>query len=287
MRAHRFDDNPIIRPHMDKRMGDNINGPSLIRVPDWVTNPLGRYYLYFAHHQGTYIRLAYADSLAGPWRIHTPGVLELRESLFNAHIASPDVRVQDDRREIRMYFHGARLPEPPHQFTRLAISSDGLHFAVRPEILGEFYWRTFEWAGYHYALCMPGKFYRSKDGLTGFELGPTLFGPNMRHSAVRLDGDTLEVFYSRAGDCPERILLSRIRLGPDWMKWTASEPITVLEPELDYEGTDLSLEASKRGSIHAPARQLRDPCLYEEAGKWYLLYAVAGERGIAIAELTS
>ncbi|MBI3972242.1 MAG: hypothetical protein HY332_13225, partial [Chloroflexi bacterium] len=61
MTVHRFPTNPIIRPHMDGRMGDNINGPSLIRVPDWVDDPLGRYYLYFAHHRGTYIRLAYAD----------------------------------------------------------------------------------------------------------------------------------------------------------------------------------------------------------------------------------
>lgn len=27
------------------RDGENINGPSLIRVPAWVKNPLGRYYL--------------------------------------------------------------------------------------------------------------------------------------------------------------------------------------------------------------------------------------------------
>ena len=49
MRVERFVDNPIIDPHMDGRMGGNINGPSLIRVPDWLADPLGRYYLYFAH----------------------------------------------------------------------------------------------------------------------------------------------------------------------------------------------------------------------------------------------
>ena len=55
--------NPIIRPHMDARMGANVQGPSLIRVPDWVKNPLGRYYLYFADHKGSYIRLAVADAV--------------------------------------------------------------------------------------------------------------------------------------------------------------------------------------------------------------------------------
>src|SRR4051812_7574045 len=80
MQVRRFPENPIIRPNMDARMGDNINGPSLIRIPDWIEQPLGRYYLYFAHHDGRYIRLAYADDLHGPWQTHEPGVLPLAAS---------------------------------------------------------------------------------------------------------------------------------------------------------------------------------------------------------------
>src|ERR1044071_4584691 len=76
----RFDENPMIRPQMlPGTDGNNINGPSLIRVPDWVTNRLGKYYLYFAHHNGKYIRLAYADHLEGPWKIYKPGVLPLTD----------------------------------------------------------------------------------------------------------------------------------------------------------------------------------------------------------------
>ena len=73
---------PIITPDMDDRMGGNIQGPSLIKVPDWVDNPLGKYYLYFADHRGTYIRMAYADEVTGPWTIHTPGTLKLEDSFF-------------------------------------------------------------------------------------------------------------------------------------------------------------------------------------------------------------
>lgn len=270
---------------MNRRMGSNINGPSLIRVPDWIPDPLGRYYLYFAHHQGTYIRLAYSDSLEGPWAIHAPGVLDLKESHFDHHIASPDVRVMDDRQEIWMYYHGCCLPEPPRQVERMAISKDGLRFTARREVLGTSYWRTFEWDGCCYALAMPGKFYRSRDGLTDFEEGPTLFTPGMRHSAVKLDGDMLNVFYTNAGDCPERILLSRIRLTPDWMQWENSEPATILEPEKDYEGAELPLVPSVRGAALEPVHQLRDPCIFEEEAKTYLLYSVAGEHGIAVAEL--
>jgi hypothetical protein len=85
---------------MDERMGDNINGPSLIRVTEWVQNPLDKYYLYFAHHQGTNIRTAFADKLEGSWQLYGPGVLDLADSLFNDHIASPDVHVFGNRNEV-------------------------------------------------------------------------------------------------------------------------------------------------------------------------------------------
>ena len=84
VRVERLLDGPIITPDMDGRMGSNIAGPSLIRVPDWVDDPLGRYYLYFADHRGTYIRLAYADDLAGPWTMHEPGTLRIEQSHFPA-----------------------------------------------------------------------------------------------------------------------------------------------------------------------------------------------------------
>ena len=274
----RFTTNPIITPNMDARMGDNINGPSLIRVPDWLRDPLGRYYLYFAHHHGSYIRLAYADDLAGPWQTHEPGVLDLADSHFQRHIASPDVHVDDEQRRIRMYYHGVT---DAGQKSRLAISPDGLRFTARPEILGTSYFRVFEWRNRHFALAMPGQLYRSEDGLGRFEPGPTLFTENMRHSALRLAGDTLSVFYSNAFDCPESILVSNVELNEDWESWQESRLEMVLGPEHEYEGADLELAPSKRGAAKTRARQLRDPCIFEEDGQTYLFYSVAGEHGIA------
>ena len=282
MKIRRFEKNPIIVPEMDESMGSNINGPSLIKVPDWVEAPLGRYYLYFAHHQGEYIRLAYADDLAGPWKTHPRGVMRLDETGYRGHVASPDVHVDEAERRFRMYFHGCI---EHGQRTSVALSTDGLAFQPKAEILGNSYFRVFFWRGYHYALVMPGEFRRSRDGITGFEPGPTLFTEHMRHCALRLRGNTLEVFFSNAYDRPERILCSTIDISGDWMDWQAAEPVTVLEPETDYEGADLPLEPSKRGSVHVRARQLRDPCIYEENGRTYLLHTVAGEHGIAIAEI--
>ena len=53
---------PDMLPNQD---GNNINGASLIKVPDWIENPLGKYYLYFAHHAGKYIRMAYSNNADG------------------------------------------------------------------------------------------------------------------------------------------------------------------------------------------------------------------------------
>ena len=290
VRVHRSPFNPIIRPRMDERMGDNVNGPSLIRAPAWVERPLGRYYLYFGHHDGEYIRLACADDLAGPWRTHAPGVLPLADTGFAGHVSSPDVHVDAERREVRLYFHGSDWPadrSPPgsEQHTRVALSRDGLHFDVLPENLGLPYFRAFRWNESWYALAMPGVPYRSRDGLTPFEERPAIFDTTQRHTAVRLRGDVLEVFYTNAGDRPERILRATVRLFADWQRWHAGPPEVVLEPETEYEGADLPLEQSRRGAANTRVRQLRDPAIYQEAGRTHLLYAVAGESGIAIAEL--
>ncbi len=228
-RIDRLDNNPIITPEMlPGNDGENINGPSLIRVPSWVQNPLGRYYLYFAHHVGSYIRLAYADDLAGPWQVHKPGTLRLADTVCNdihetewagyKHLASPDVLLDSEAQEIRMYFHcpayisGPRDSDDSYsQVTFVATSKNGINFDAGREPLGNSYFRVFRWDDAFYALGMPGVFYRSDDGLHGFVEGPTLFTKDMRHSAVKVQGDTLNVFYSVVGENPERILLSRIR----------------------------------------------------------------------------
>jgi hypothetical protein len=38
-------------------------------------------------------------------------------------------------------------------------------------------------------------------------------------------------------------------------------------------------------AAYGQVNQLRDPAIFEEDGRTYLLYAVAGESGIAIAEI--
>ena len=283
MNVKRFDCNPIIHLEMSPSLDGNINGPSLIKAPEWLSDPLGEYYLYFAHHAGSFIRLAYADNLVGPWSIYEPGTLRIEQSHCYNHVASPDVHVDDEKREIRMYYHGWVADRV--QKSKVAVSRDGLNFEASPKNLGQPYFRVFQWQGYHYAVGMPGVFYRSKDGLSGFEEGPTLFPSNMRHTALDVDGNTLKVFYTNAADSPERIFLSTIDINGDWSRWKASEPVLVLEPETGYEGAELPAAPSSRGLVLEKVRQLRDPGIFKEGNETYLLYSVAGEQGIAIARL--
>lgn len=309
--VQRVVDRPIIHAGLDPSIGTNIQGPSLIRTPDWLPNRLGRYYLYFADHKGSYIRLAHADSLEGPWSIHVPGSLHLPESNFLTkrppvpegrspvppregvpspadsavipHIASPDVHVRDDRREIVMYLHG--LEGPSYQRSRVAVSPDGINFTASREIIGRSYIRAFRRDGWWYMMAMPGIFYRSRDGMPPLEEGPTLFEPDMRHAAVHLHGSTLFVFWSRAGDTPEHILVSTVDVSGDWSGWRNSAERSLLKPERSWEGADLPLEPSVRDAVNVRVNQLRDPAIYAEDDRVYLLYAIAGEAGIGLARL--
>jgi hypothetical protein len=318
MRTDRLIDRPIISPDLHPTIGVNIQGPSMIRVPDWIGNRLAQYYLYFADHKGSYIRLAYADHPAGPWTIHPPGSLHLAQSrflteppiaspeqvaLFEArlkergtpishdtlseittpHIASPDVHVDAVGRRIIMYFHG--LEDVATQVSRVAISANGIDFEAQPEILGPSYLRIFAHHDLTYALAMPGQFFRSKEGRHGSEPGPVLFNANMRHSAVLKCGNELLVFWTQVGEAPERILCSRIDISGDWHGWKESSPVEVLRPERRWEGADAPVIPSVRSTAYGHVNQLRDPAIFEEDGHIYLLYAVAGESGIAIAEI--
>jgi len=156
--------------------GENINGPSMIRIPDWIplenrTDSSAVYYLYFAHHQGNYLRMAWSDDLLGPWHLYrtgsgfetgSRGVLDLggddKIELGNGisvhkHIASPDAHVDDSNKQIVMYFHGPTV-EPGGQRTFVSTSPDGLSFqdSILPVVLGGSYFKVFEYKDTLYSV---------------------------------------------------------------------------------------------------------------------------------------
>lgn len=313
MEVVRLSDGPIIRPDMDERLGTNVNGPSLIRVPDWLDDPLGRYYLYFAHHQGQFIRMAYANRIEGPYTVFSPGVLSIEDAPFSHHIASPDVHVDEAARKIVMHYHGCRPtgenPFPHGQLTCYAESADGLNFSSDTTYLAQPYLRTFYRGGWYYGLSggFRRHFSRSRDRRRPFEVGPVLeiegedftdFSTydrddpdarpvyRTRHVCFHLRGDDLDVYYSCVGDRPERIKRTTVDLSGDWEDWRGCEPTEALQSERDWEGANEPLVRSEGGSKHQPVHELRDPYVHEEDGRGYLFYSVAGEQGIGLAEVT-
>lgn len=321
--VERLGDGPIIYPGLDETLEENIQGPTVIKVPEWIENPLGEYYLYFADHKGSQIKLAYADKIEGPWKIYQEGAINLEDTTFlqeppaltpemeaelpkmaeklgldpdskfahdlaeestTPHIASPEVIVDDTNKQIIMYLHG--LSGVAVQTTRIAFSSDGIHFTqTSNEDLGTSYLRVFSYGDYTYGISMPGQLYRSQNGLTGFEKGNVIFDKNTRHHDIYLDGDTLYVFYTMVGDAPEKIYVATIDVSKPWDQWELSEPSFVMQPEYDWEGADAPVEPSIRSTAYGHVNQLRDPHIFEENGQLYLFYAVAGESGIAVAKI--
>jgi len=297
---------------MDERIGGNINGPSLLRVPDWVERPLGKYYLYFAHHQGQFIRLAYSNDIAGPYTVHSPGVLDIEDTAFSGHIASPDVHVDVEARRIWMHYHGCRPTRDPSplsgQLTCYAESRDGLRFQTDDRYLSGSYLRTVCLGGMWYGFTGGGgrRLLRSDHPREVFEAGPVLEiggetfsnaarlaemgggapGVNRaRHVGLHLRGNDLDIYYSSIGDEPERIKRTMVDVSRDWATWEGSHYEEVLRSEADYEGVGEPLVASGGGASHVPVHQVRDPYIFVEDGEKYLLYSVAGECGIAAARI--
>lgn len=176
--------------------GANINGPSVIRIPDWIparerAAPTARFYMYFAHHAGDYIRLAWAHDIEGPWQLYRTGtgvapgergVLDMggerRIALGNglaitSHIASPDVHVDDAGKRIVMYFHGVTRrdnSDVKEQQTYVATSPTGLHFSTGlvPLPLSRSYLRVFEHNGLLQGLASKA-FYRPRNNAAPWE----------------------------------------------------------------------------------------------------------------------
>jgi hypothetical protein len=258
--ATRLAQNPLITRQSSASLGDDIDGPTVIRVPSWIEHPLGRYYMYFAHHMGTFIRLAYADAITGPWKIYEPGVLDVKDTAmfrpqpdpvenlenFYTHVASPDIRVDDSGKHMVMWFHGwwtegamwpvgepaARAWARDHgygQYTQSAESGDGVRFTVRPAITKTSYLRVFPGTpqgGYFYGMARLGLLLRSRDLLGTFETGANVFrgspyAGRVRHVAMlQRGGDMMYVFFTVIGDAPERVMMSTMNTSNTAGDWS-------------------------------------------------------------------
>ncbi|MCB0308226.1 MAG: hypothetical protein KDD48_02550 [Bdellovibrionales bacterium] len=297
-------------------VGCNVNGPSVIRVPSWLRSQAlkiddkpAKYYLYFAHHSGDYIRLAYAQHICGPWHVYKPGTLHLDQAkAFTDHIASPDVHIDHKNEQILMYFHGPIQRKPESQKTGVAASKNGIDFIASDEILGGSYFRVQELHKSYYALAFGWyyiDFYKSSNPLSNFEKRWTGENklvetheilPGGRHTALYFKDHTGYVFYSKIDeelenygldiDSPERIQLGTFKADPkQYLSWRPTNEQEVIKPLFGWEGADLPVKPSQSGKARVPSHELRDPYLFKDGQKFYLFYSGAGEFSIGAAQI--
>lgn len=300
--ARRIGDGPIIQATMCESLGDNINGPSVVIRPDWTPGP-GRLMMYFAHHKGQHIRLAFADRPEGPWQIHSPGVLPLgatplaqarpdtsqpawaeaagMDGLY-PHLASPDVWIDEPAGQFHMLFHG--LAAHGEQVSYRASSPDGLDWRVEGQPIIETYMRRFSHTGQAFALARLGILLRERADGT-WEHGPKLLEGEVRHVAVMAHGDRLDVLFTRIGDAPERIFHAAVPMDGPWERWHPGPETELLRPIAEWEGAGLPVRPSTAGAVDF-ANELRDPDVFTFEGATYMIYAGGGEAALGVAKLT-
>ncbi len=287
----------LITPQMVNEPGDEyVNGPTVMKVPEWVSKPLGNYYMYFADHRGQYIRMAYSDSLRGPWRVLAGGgVFSIADAEpLSDHIASPDIWVDDSSRKIWLSLHGR--VKKGDQRTILVESLDGLAFNRSADyrerqFSNHPYVRIFEYKGslYTAVLTKKGVEISSGSSITGtFTPVATILtqeNGKIRHIGVGVVGSSLHIYFSRKGDSPERILRATVDMSLAPSEWDAARPVEcVRSPQETWEGVGFPSRPSERGPGNN-LKQLRDPFVYADETHQVLFYSVAGESGIAIADL--
>lgn len=198
--------------------GDNMNGPSLIRIPNWVNNPIGKYYLYFSHHRGRYIRIAYSQNVTGPYSLLSGGAV-INISTPVSHLASPDVHINHPAKTITMYFHTLDKTSIYGQLTQAFISYDGIHFQPHSSDIARYYFRRFQVLRDIFAIApsnmgrdftllhRPGRSesYRVSSNRTFFPLARHVFPHPVRFNAI-------VALYSVLFDAPERIYCSRVNI---------------------------------------------------------------------------
>lgn len=289
----------ISKINLPKVMSDNINGPSCLRTPNFIKNPLGKYLLYFAHHSGEFIRIAYSEDIFTGWKILDHKINNVsKETEFHDHVASPDVYVDNIEKSIYMFFH-SRIKGSRKQQTFLSKSNDGINFAlVKGDLNLPFYFRHVTIGTKTFAVTKGGNLYINmvspvantwralnnvNTGKSNKEAMHNSSG-SIRHASLIYYMKIFIIFYSKIGDSPERIYAAKIVENEKGL-WLMSNEFEITRPELNFEGANLDIEASVAGPSLKEENALRDPYVMQDGEDYFLFYACAGESGIAVGKL--
>lgn len=276
---------PIIDRSSFEFQNDNINNPTVISVPSFINNSIGKFYCYFSNHSGTSIKMAYTDDLNGKWTV-IDTVFTLRDSACDSHIASPEIVVENN--EILMYYHGDKNGE---QKTFLAKSSDGINFTrVSDNPLCDFYLRVFKYKNKKYGIAKSGNISSVIYDVDNGYVPKFSLLPKSRHCAVYVDGDMLYILYSKVGDAPEHIRICNVKLDDDISNWEIIDDKKLVSSNFKFEGAHLEPIPSMFGSATlryggTDINELRDPFLFRHEDRLYIYYVILGEKKITWAEV--
>src|SRR5689334_15853165 len=124
---------PFTKANLRYNPTNELIFPCIRGMYDKISNPLGRYYLYYAPHDAPGgICLAYGNSLAGQFTEHpgNPIVSNNWSPHYSvSHVSSPHVIWNADTRQFYLYFHGENTT------TRMAWSTNGINFTYHGVVL--------------------------------------------------------------------------------------------------------------------------------------------------------
>ena len=276
--------------------GKTIMFPTVVDMSAYLTNPINRFYLYYApHHNGGGIGLATAPHPEGPWQTFKENpIFSLSDAPgFTGHISSSELIFIPEKNIFYMYFHG-KVEGVKGQHTGLAMSEDGIHFKIygqgpilpsdsssRKKTGSAAYLRVFRRGGIFFGAYMSRghRLARSADGIKWehWPKNPLIAlseadseYDRIRHASILISDDILTYFYSTySNPAPDRevIKLATFPIKGDWEGWGPLKRWgEALVPELAWEENNL-----------------RDPFLLHCEDKLYMYYVGGNEKGIALA----
>ena len=275
-----------------------INGPVCFKVPNWIKKPLGKYYLIFSDHRGSFLRLAYTNNLNSKWSISKNKILDVKDfkKIFYDHVASPEIYIDQRKKKICLYFHSRSRKHGREQMTFVAISNNGIDYKIKnKKPIAPFYFRIFKHKSEFYGLSKGGDLLKSKNKFSKFKYVKNIFDKygdkyhnkngSIRHLCLVYKQKYLEIFYSKIGDKPERIFQSILHFSDNKYEWSISTTKEVLRPTKIFEGSNIKVKRSNSGAAIKNENDVRDPYILNDNNKYLLFYSVKGEKGIALAEL--
>lgn len=271
--------------------------PTVLDMSQYLSDPMDRFYMYYAPHHSEGLGLATAPHPEGTWKPYSGNPIITLDQFagIRGHISALEVLFQPEEGRFLGYPHGSGLKSG--QETVAASSKDGIHFTSISDMpilssdpggtwerSGASYLRVFRYKDMIYGIFKGEKQHgvvRSQDGIHwDYWPGNPLIEPiaeesefdRIRHTSVMIIEGILYLFYStytKSDLSCELIKLAVWTLADDWEDWGEMKRLgSVFGAELSWEENNI-----------------RDPFLLRYDETVYMYYVGGNEKGIALAKI--